>query len=156
MHFSYFMGEFNYTWKNVRFNVENSQYTCIGRLGNFRIKLGSKHFWMKLIIMRQQNCNKVYLQLLSIILLPWNHWVTFSKTFSHKSSFGLSLFGCLIVCLFVLRIFHSYGDVTIAGEGLQILTYAWYSWRFSSEGSVACHTYWDTEHPFIMVISEDP
>ena len=44
-----------------------------------------------------------------------------------------------------MRIFHSYGDVTITGEGLQ-----------SSEGSLACHTNCDTGHPFIMVISEDP
>ena len=44
------------------------------------------------------------------------------------------------ICLFVwslsshLRIFHSYGDVTIAGEGLQILTNARHSWPLSSEG----------------------
>ena len=52
------------------------------------------------------------------------------------------------VCLFVLsftshsRIFHSHGEVTITGEGLQILTYARHSWPLSSEGSLACHTYW--------------
>ena len=63
------------------------------------------------------------------------------------------------VCLDFLshsRIFHSFGDVIIAGEELQILTYGRHSWPFSSEGSLACHTYCDTEHPFIMVISEDP
>ena len=54
------------------------------------------------------------------------------------------------------RIFHSYGDVTIAGEGLQILTYARHSWPLSSEGSLMCHTHCDTGLPFIMVISEDP
>ena len=54
------------------------------------------------------------------------------------------------------RIVHSYGDVTITGEGLQMLTYARYSWPLSSEGSLACHAYCDTGHPFIMVISEDP
>ena len=53
------------------------------------------------------------------------------------------------------RIFHSYWDVTIAGEGLQISTYARHSWPLSSEGSLACHTYCDTGHPFIMVIFED-
>ena len=56
-------------------------------------------------------------------------------------------------------IFHSFGDVTIdgeglhfleffvpienfslIGEGLQILTYARRLWPFSSEGSLACHT----------------
>ena len=54
------------------------------------------------------------------------------------------------------RIFHSYGDVTIAGEGLQILTYARHSWPLSSEDSLTCHTHCDTGLPFIMVISEDP
>ena len=54
------------------------------------------------------------------------------------------------------RIFHSFGDVIIAGIGLQILTYARHSWPSSSEGSNTCHTYCDTGHSFIMVISEDP
>ena len=65
-----------------------------------------------------------------------------------------------IVCLFgVLRptreFFHSYRDLNITGEGLQILTYARHSWPLSSEGYLACHTYCDTGHPFIKVISED-
>ena len=54
------------------------------------------------------------------------------------------------------RIFHSYGDVTITGEGLHILTYARHSYPSSSEGSLACHTYCDLGHQFIMVIFEDP
>ena len=64
---------------------------------------------------------------------------------------------CLIVWVFSshLRI-YSYGYVTIAGEGLQILTCAWHAWQWSSEGSLVCHNYCDTGHPFIMVISEDP
>ena len=52
--------------------------------------------------------------------------------------------------------FHSYKDVTITGEGLQILTYARHSWPFSREGSLACNAQCNTGHPFIMVISEDP
>ena len=65
------------------------------------------------------------------------------------------------VCLWFFipeRIFHSYGDVTITGEGLQILTYARHSWPLSSDGSLACHTYCEGRggHPFIMVISEYP
>ena len=55
------------------------------------------------------------------------------------------------------KISHSFGDVTIAHEGQQILTYARRLWPLSSEGSSACHTnYHDTGHPFMMVISEDP
>ena len=53
---------------------------------------------------------------------------------------------CLFVCLFggfflsQSRIFHSYGDVTIAGVGLQILTYALHSWSLSCEGSLAARS----------------
>ena len=66
-----------------------------------------------------------------------------------------------LVCLFgafrpTREFFHSYGDVTIAGEGPQMLTYALHSWSLSSEGSLACHTCCDTGEPFIRVISEDP
>ena len=67
------------------------------------------------------------------------------------------------ICLFIYggfsshsRIFHSYGDVTITCEGLQILSYARHSWPLSSEGSLACHTYSDKGHPCIMIISTTP
>ena len=57
----------------------------------------------------------------------------------------------IILCKFAVvwslsshsRIFHSYGDVTITGEGLQILTYARHSWPLSSGGSIASRTYCD-------------
>ena len=54
------------------------------------------------------------------------------------------------------RIFHSYGDVSIAAEGLQILNYARHSLPWSSEGSLTCHKYCDRGLLFIFVISEDP
>ena len=50
------------------------------------------------------------------------------------------------VCLFVWgftslsTIFHSYGDVTITVEVLQILTHAWHSWTLNNENSLTCHT----------------
>ena len=64
---------------------------------------------------------------------------------------------CLFVSLFVWgfsshsRIFHSYGDANMTGEGLQILTnvYARDSRPLSSDGSLACHTYCDTGHSTI-------
>ena len=40
------------------------------------------------------------------------------------------------------------------GEGLQILSYARHLWPLSSESSLACHTYCDKGHPFIMVTVE--
>ena len=66
------------------------------------------------------------------------------------------LFVWLFFFLSHSRIFYSYGDLTITGKGLQILTNARNSWPLSSEGSLACHTYCDTGYPCIMVISEDP
>ena len=51
---------------------------------------------------------------------------------------------------------HLIGDVTIAGEELQIFTYARHLWPLSSEVSLPCHIYCDTGHPFIMVIDENP
>ena len=65
------------------------------------------------------------------------------------------MFVCLFVCLFVWgfsshsRMFHSYGDVTITDEGLQILTYARHPRPLNSEGSegsLACIAYCDTGH----------
>ena len=46
----------------------------------------------------------------------------------------------------------------IAGEWLQIFTYARKIQPLSSEGALACHTYWDTGHLFtsILAIPEDP
>ena len=51
---------------------------------------------------------------------------------------------------------HSYGDVTITGERLQMLTYARHLWTLSSDDSLVCQTFCGTGRPFIMVISEDP
>ena len=62
---------------------------------------------------------------------------------------NIIMFVCF-VCLFVVfcparKFFiHAYGDVSITGEGLQILTYAQHSWPLSSKGSLACHTYCHT------------
>ena len=68
----------------------------------------------------------------------------------------MSIF-CVFVCLVSShsRFFHFYGDVTITSEWLHSLTYARHSWPLSSGGSLACHTYCDTGHPFTMVIPED-
>ena len=57
-------------------------------------------------------------------------------------------------CVF-RRIFHSKEDVTVTGEGLQILTCTLHLWTLCSESSLACHAYYDTGHPFIRVIPED-
>ena len=40
------------------------------------------------------------------------------------------------------RMFYSDGDVTITGEGLQMLTYARHSWSSSSDSSLECHHYY--------------
>ena len=53
------------------------------------------------------------------------------------------------------RNFRSFGNVPIAGEGMQIFTYARHLWPLSSEDSLSYHSYCETGHPFILVISED-
>ena len=51
------------------------------------------------------------------------------------------------------RIFHWQEDVIItSSKGLQILAYTRHSWPLSNEDSLACHTNWDTGHPFIIII----
>ena len=47
-----------------------------------------------------------------------------------------------------------YGEVTITGEWLQILTLTRHTWQLNSDLSLACHACCYTGHPFIMVISE--
>ena len=58
------------------------------------------------------------------------------------------------VCLGVFRPTQEF-FTTITDERLQILTCAGHLWPLSSEGSLACHNYYYTGHPFIMVTSED-
>ena len=56
--------------------------------------------------------------------------------------YGYRVVFCLFVCLgfFHLKFFHSCGDLR----------------PLSSEDSFAYHTYCNTGHPFITVISDDP
>ena len=72
---------------------------------------------------------------------------------------------CLLVCLFVWGLssnpnnLHTFGDVTISGERLQILSYARadrHSWSLSSGGSLTCHTYCDKDLPIIILTTEEP
>ena len=80
--------------------------------------------------------------------------ISFSMFIIEAGSIYLLVFWLLGVFHPTREFFHSYGDVTMTGERLQILTYAQHSWPLSSKGSLACHTYCDTGHLFIMVISE--
>ena len=91
-----------------------------------------------------------------------NNMHTLSLYFYTKFSFTLftTNFVCSFVCLcFIveLRIFRSYGDVTITSEGLQIPTYARHSGRLSSKGSlISVPNLSVTRASFHKVISEDP
>lgn len=46
-------------------------------------------------------------------------------------------------------------EITMTGEGLQLLTYTLHSWPLSCKGSLVYYTYCDTGHQFIIVISND-
>ena len=63
------------------------------------------------------------------------------------------VFAWVFVCLLgiyslIRKNFNSYGDVTITGKGLQILTYTRHSWHLN--------TYCDTGHLLIIFISKEP
>ena len=92
----------------------------------------------------------------------WLQHIFYPPHFGKKSFelvLSIAFSGLHLFCLFVLsfsshsRIFHSFGDVTIAGDGRQIVTYARHLWPFRRKCSLACHTYCDSKHG---VISEDP
>ena len=88
------------------------------------------------------------------------HWIILNNLclsgfFVTRMKYPLNYMICDVLFCFG-SIFHSFGDVTIAGEELQILIYARHVWPLSSDGSLACHTFCDTGHPFIMVMSENP
>ena len=59
----------------------------------------------------------------------------------------------MFVCLMFFVLLENFSLIT--GERLQILTYMYTrnSWSFSSEGSLAFHTYFDTGYLFIRFIS---
>ena len=76
-------------------------------------------------------------------------------------SFSWSLLGALIFCLgFLVPLenfsLNTYGDITFAGKGLQILTYARTHGHWGNDSSLTCHIYCERGHPFIMAISKDP
>ena len=102
------------------------------------------------------------------IAVPYNissrkHWILFRKIdFFYLKLIFIKIYYIYrytCVCLGFTshsKISHSYGDVTITSEELQIFTCTRHSWLLSSEGSLACHTYCDTGYLLILVISEDP
>ena len=69
--------------------------------------------------------------------------------------YGLFYEHLILFGVFHLEKFPSYGDVTITVEELQILTYNRYSWPLRSDSPAVCHTYFESGHPLIMVISEE-
>ena len=67
----------------------------------------------------------------------------------------------LLVCLFgvyrLTRYFFTNMETSpLPMKSCKFFTYAGHSWQLSCEGSLTCHTYCDTGHPFKMAISEEP
>ena len=95
-----------------------------------------------------------YNNLRAVFLCMWYHELTWRLPTSRHTSSAKWSCACLFRVFHPPENFNSY--VILLGEGLQILTYARHSWPLSSEGSLACHTYCGTGHPFITLISKDP
>ena len=87
------------------------------------------------------------------LLLPLNCPLTFTAILGAQFKFILKNKHIYVFFLLVLGIsshsrdFHSHRDVTITGEVLRILTCARHLSPLSSEGSLACNTYCNTEYP---------
>ena len=76
------------------------------------------------------------------------NWVRSKKKIPlHGHEIRLFVFGFS----FHSRLFHLYGDVTIASERQQIKINAQHTWSLSSEGSfnIECHIYCDDGHSFM-------
>ena len=125
----------------------------------WRLQMSERDKTIKQPINQSINLKNVIL-LQNIKLFDWLIVFGFTPNRQHSSHVTAGHFlhrSC--VCLFwgftsISRIFHSNGNVTITGEGLQILTYARHSWLCICEGSLTWHAYCDMG--FIMNISEDP
>ena len=57
---------------------------------------------------------------------------------------------------FIVCLFGVYRPTDMEKSPLPVKGCKFWPMPLSSEGSLACHTYFNTGHPFIMVISEDP
>ena len=57
---------------------------------------------------------------------------------------------------FLYRVFRLTRELFTRTETSPLPVNTRHSWSLSSEGSLPCHTYTDTGHPFIMVISTYP
>ena len=87
---------------------------------------------------------------------PWNSTPplpSFALLLSQLVIFVYTLLKLWLEFLSLLRIFHSFRDVSIAVERLQMLTYVQHLWPLSSGGSLACHTYCSTGHPRTRIIT---
>ena len=119
------------------------------------LKVGGFMLFIKILYSSTPYCRysvKPYLiinQIESILVSGQTNWAIVSKEFDDPILWNLEelyiyFFVYVFPCLWFLsqsRIHHSCGDVTITGEGVQILTYARHLWPLSKECSLVCHTY---------------
>ena len=101
------------------------------------------HINTKIISLKNTQIDKMLVNLIYHIVKSQVVWCTWIIFFENKLIFSMGLYNstdinnylfvCVFVCGFssILRILYSYGDVTITGNGLQILTYTQYSWQLS-------------------------
>ena len=89
-----------------------------------------------------------------VVILDTGHYLTSHPKDINMKSFIDKLVFCLYVPMenfsLIWRRHHYWWRAST------FFTYTRHSWQMNSEGSLACHTYCDTGHPFKMVISEDP
>ena len=82
----------------------------------------------------------------------------FAKMLKYVDLLGRVMFAknMFVYCFYPTREFFTHGVSPLLVKGCKFFTYARHSGPLSSEDSLDCSTYCDTEHPFMMVSSEDP
>ena len=85
----------------------------------------------------------------------------FAKMFKYvdllvRVMFAKHMCVCLFVVFVTLENFSLMGTSPLLVKDCKFFTYARHSGPLTSEDSLACNTYFDTGHPFMMVSSEDP
>ena len=112
-------------WETFRYNWETMSQ-IIKKNRDLRTK--------EMCIITLKWCTVPTVELMPFISLEWRCICVLGVGFSSNS-----------------RIFHSHGDITINGcKFLPMLVN--YGHILSSDGSLACHTYCDTGHPFISML----
>ena len=122
----------------IKYQMQVKRFICMNH--TFKLKNNMARFWKHKGVLYIQKTIKLTLDIFKRASIK-NHRTIYLKMTFLTSSWPLLHFLFVLSLSPHLRIVHSYGYVTIAGIGMQNLTYALHSWLLRWKGSLTCHTY---------------